>query len=160
MNKALCVAVLLLGTIALTNRNSTASPVGPAYPLIVAKAKLLNQTAQIPTTTIYTPAQSGLYRLSVYATIISGPCEGNSNYWDLSLIWTDDSGAQSGGGSILESDIGDCPGSLMAPDTGGSAQGATVTFEAKSETAITYNMRQGAPDGSVYDLYYTLERLE
>jgi hypothetical protein len=39
--------------------------------------------------------------------------------------------------------------------------GAALTLEAKSGTAISYSVIQtGAPDGSAYSLYYTLERLE
>jgi hypothetical protein len=53
MNKALCVAVLLLGTVVLTGRHSTATPSGPAYPQIVAKGKLLNQTGELAQTTIF-----------------------------------------------------------------------------------------------------------
>ncbi len=158
MNKVLCVAVLLLGTIALTGRNSTAAPVGPAYPLIVAKAKLLNQTAAIPTTTIYTPAQNGLYRLSVYATMTNPPAD---TVWTFDFAWTDDSGSlQSGGGSLLQSN-GDSTGSFLLANSTYNQMGAAVIIEAKGGTAITYDMSQsGAPDGSAYNLYYILERLE
>jgi hypothetical protein len=68
MHKTLCVAVLLLPTFALAQGGKSATPPFPS-PLIVAKGKLVNQTAPIPTTTIFTPIQTGLYRLSVYATV-------------------------------------------------------------------------------------------
>src|SRR5258706_2567445 len=75
MFKSLCVAVLLLSTFALPQaRNST---VGPVSPPIVARGKLLNQTAPIPTTTIFTPTQTGLYRLSVYGTVTTSTCSGS-----------------------------------------------------------------------------------
>src|SRR5258706_10930445 len=89
MFKTLCVAVLLLSTFALTQaRNST---VGPVSPPIVARGKLLNQTAPIPTTTIFTPTQTGLYRLSVYGTVTTSTCSGSD--WSLNPERAHDSGA-------------------------------------------------------------------
>src|SRR5258706_4889680 len=89
MFKTLCVAVLLLSTFALTQaRNST---VGPVSPPIVARGKLLNQTAPIPTTTIFTPTQTGLYRLSVYGTVTTSTCSGSE--FDLDPALLDEFGA-------------------------------------------------------------------
>ncbi len=156
MFKTLCVAVLLLSTFALTQaRNST---VGPVSPPIVARGKLLNQTAPIPTTTIFTPTQTGLYRLSVYGTVTTSTCSGS--YWSLNPEWTDDSGAlQASANGILQSN-GNCLGSFLLFNSGFST-GATITLEAKAGTAITYSVDQvGAADSSAYSLYYTLERLE
>ena len=159
MYKTLCVAVLLFPTFALTQAHNPATPPFPS-PLIVAKGKLLNQTAPIPTTTIITPTQSGLYRLSVYATVTADTCIGSNSIWVFSPEWTDDSGLlQVSAGGILQSN-GDCPGSFLLFNSGFST-GATITFEAKGGTAIAYNMaQQGPPNGSAYSLYYTLERLE
>ncbi len=155
MYKTLCVAVLLLPTFALTQaRNPAAAPVSPP---IVAKGKLVNQTAPIPQTTIFTPIQSGLYRLSVYGTVTTGTCGGS--YWNVNPEWTDDSGLQSNTNQIIQSN-GSCLGSFIL-GYAGYATGATVTFEAKGGTAVTYSVtQQGPPDGSAYSLYYTLERLE
>jgi hypothetical protein len=55
MYKALCVAALLVGLLALTGRSSSAAPAPFTSPVIVAKGKLVNQTAPISTTTIFTP---------------------------------------------------------------------------------------------------------
>src|SRR5437588_11107787 len=89
MYKTLCAAVLLLPTFAVAQtRNPAVSPVSPP---IVARGKLVNQTAPIPTTTIFTPAQDGLYRLSAYATIIKADPSSSSN-WAYTPSWTDDSG--------------------------------------------------------------------
>src|SRR6266516_3545129 len=70
MYKALCVVALLVATIALSSTSkSGALPAPFPSPLIVAKGRILNQNAPISTTTIFTPTQSGLYRLSLYGTI-------------------------------------------------------------------------------------------
>jgi hypothetical protein len=152
MYKTLCVAVLLLPTFALAQANSPATPVSPP---IVAKGKLLNQTAPIPATTIFTPVQSGLYRLTVYGTITTSTCSGS--VWTFTPEWTDDSGVLGNASGIVQSN-GNCLGSFFSFDSGFST-GATITFEAKGATAITYNVA-GSSDGSAYSLYYTLERLE
>jgi hypothetical protein len=159
MNRILCVAVLLLGTIALTGRSSTAAPVGPDYPQIVAKGKLLNQNAPIATTTIYTPAHTGLYRLSVYATLTTVN-EFSTSQWDYNVGWTDDAGVQSIPNFLYQQ--GNVLGQFFGSDDAiGYQGGIALPFEAKAGTPITYSMTQyGSPDNSAYNLYYTLERLE
>src|SRR6266852_6871269 len=96
MHKTLGIAVVLLAVFAFTSgsRSADASPATPISPPIVAKGKLLNQTAPIPTTTIFTPVQTGLYRLSVYGTLTTGAQNSNS-FWSYSPVWTDDSGVLS-----------------------------------------------------------------
>jgi hypothetical protein len=129
----------------------------------VAKAKLTNQTAQIPTTTIYTPAQTGLYRLSVYATLLSAPCSTGLT-WYVNLGWVDDAGVESINGLLSGYDCYLGPFLQLATSfTGvGNVPGGTVqVFEAKAGQPITYSVTEyGEPDGTAYSLYYTLERLE
>jgi hypothetical protein len=161
MHKVLCVAVLLLPTFVLSQESGAAksSTAGLPAPVIVAKAKLKNQSAAIPTTTIYTPAQDGLYRLSVYATMTTNN-EFSQSQWQYGIAWTDDDGAQSTpyllyqGGNVLGQ-------FWSAGDQINPMGGEVLSFEAKAGTPITHNMTQnGPPDGTLYSLYYTLERLE
>jgi hypothetical protein len=164
MYKALGVAVLLLGTVAFTGRNSTAAaPVGPAYPLIVAKGKLPNQTATIPTSTIYTPSQTGMYRLSVYATLLSAPCTTGLT-WYFNLGWVDDAGTQTMNDFLYGYDcnLGPFLQLALANSNAGNVPGGTIAvFEAKAGQPITYSVTNyGEPDGTSYSLYYTLERME
>src|SRR5216684_8145793 len=93
MYKNLCIAVVLLAAFAFMSgsRSADASPVTSISPPIVARGKLVNQTAPIPTTTIFTPTQTGLYRLSVYATI-SKADPTSAGLWVFSPSWTDDGG--------------------------------------------------------------------
>src|SRR5260370_28594260 len=93
MYKSACVVVILLAAFAFTSgsRPADASPTTSIGPAIVARGKLTNQTAPIPSTTIFTPTQTGLYRLSVYATISKADPTGGS-FWTLSPSWTDDGG--------------------------------------------------------------------
>jgi hypothetical protein len=161
MYKSICVVVVMLAAFAFMSGSKPAgasAPISYASPQIVARGKLLNQNAPIPTTTILTPTQSGLYRLSVYGTVTTSTCSGS--YWSLNPEWTDDSGVLGSENGVLQSN-GDCLGPFVSVVSYDYLTGATVTFEAKGGTAITYSVSQiGSPDGSAYSLYYTLERLE
>jgi hypothetical protein len=162
MYKALCIALLLLPTFALTQdaKSTSVSATTFSSPQIVAKAKLPHQTAAIPTTTILTPAQTGLYRLSIYATLLNTGTTGA--YWSFNLGWTDDAGPQTINSLIVGWD----------PNAGQFVQlwnigfnqpsgGPVITFEATAGQPITYSVTfAGDSDGTSYSLYYTLERLE
>jgi hypothetical protein len=143
MYKALCIAVLSLPTFVLAQS-----------PQVVAKAKLPHQTATIPTTTIYTPAQTGLYRLSVYATLLT-TVENSQSQWNVYVQWTDDAVTQYQNVLFSENSLG----SFVFPAVGN--YGPSITFESKAGTPISYFVTQSnGADGTSYSLYYTLERVE
>jgi hypothetical protein len=161
MYKALCVAVVVAGLLAFTGRTSSAAPAPFTSPVIVAKGKVLNQNAPISTTTIFTPNQTGLYRLSVYGTVTTAGDQTSNSYWSYNPAWTDDSGvAQTQASGILIASVDDrAVGSFVLNNVGNI--GVALVLEAKAGTDISYSMTQvGPPDGSAYSLYYTLERLE
>jgi hypothetical protein len=163
MYKALCVAVLLLPTFAVTQGSKARAASAGTFssPQIVAKAKLPHQTAAIPTTTILTPAQDGLYRMSVYATLTTTAQNATSN-WNYNLFWTDDAGPQSVQTLLYGFDYFTGP-FWQLYDNGTSVMigGPATVFEAKAGQPISYGVSQnGSPDGSAYSLYYVLERLE
>jgi hypothetical protein len=66
MYKSICavLATLLAISFAFANKFVNASPSTLVGPVIVAKVNLTNQTSTIPQTVIFTPKQTGLYRLS------------------------------------------------------------------------------------------------
>jgi hypothetical protein len=159
MYKSICVVAVLLTAFAFVSGSKPAGASAPASyssPQIVARGKLVNQTTTIPVTTILTPAQDGLYRLSVYATV-SNPDLNSGSWWSYNPAWTDD------GGSVPENGLlygyGNTHGPFIYESLYGS--GVAIPFEAKAGTSITYSVtQQGPPDNSAYSLYYTLERLE
>jgi hypothetical protein len=163
MYKSIFVVAVLLAAFAFLSgsRSADASQTVLPSPVIVAKGRLANQTAPIPTTTMITPTQNGLYRWSVYATIATADPNSNSN-WDVNLFWTDDAAPQ-GVNSIL---VG--PNKTATQFEQGNAYGANAelggpvtVFEAKAGQPITYSVTLYGPvDNSAYSLYYTLERLE
>jgi hypothetical protein len=169
MYKSICVVAILLAAFASMSgsRSADASPTTPSSPVIVAKGKLVNQTAPIPTTTIFTPTQSGLYRLSVYmVTTVTDHL--SLSLWDYQLNWSDAAGAEQCGGQgtliftpyVLTLPGGTYPNVAWASNSA-SMPGQVVAFQAVAGFPITYSvMQSGGSDNSAYALYYTLERLE
>jgi hypothetical protein len=166
MYKTLCVAILLLGTFALVGRRSAASsPVPFTSPQIVASGKLLNQSGAI-STNIFTPGESGFYRLSAYATITKADPE-SSYGWTYGFSWTDATGQLQDAGIVLESNdsqLGQFYDGAVAQAGGGDtfySGGISRTFQANKGMPITQFMTLGGPaDSSKYSLFYTLERLQ
>jgi hypothetical protein len=159
MNKTLCVMVVLLGcALALSLGNASTPNATSTSPVIVAKRRLVNQTAPIPTTTIYTPAHDSVYRLSPYATITTAD-PNSSSYWSFNIGWADDAGPQRYNGLLFAVEDDRITGPFQWSQI--AQYGATVTFEAKAGTPITYSVTlEGAPDNSAYSLYYVLEQIE
>ncbi|HWY19691.1 MAG TPA: hypothetical protein VNX26_00635 [Candidatus Acidoferrum sp.] len=159
MFKTVCAVGLLLGIVALTvSRSAGTQNASPTYPVVVAKGKLVNQTAPIPTTIFFRPKQTGLYRLSVYATVTKTTPPTIQDNWFYNLYWSDDAGAEQNSGWELTwaSDVG-------APSAAAINSGLTTanvtTFEAVGGTSVSYSVT-GAVDGSEFSLYYAVEQLQ
>ena len=161
MYKALCVVSLLAATFALTSGSKPADTTGGGLPspLIVAKGKLTHQTAPISTTTIFTPTQTGLYRLSVYMTTTTADAISQQD-WQYNLFWSDDAGAENV--NFLLFAVGQATPPLAWASNAFAPYwpGQVVTFEAVASLPVSYSVTQGQPDNSAYSLYYTVERLE
>src|SRR5580700_162222 len=135
MYKTLCAVILLLPIFAIAQDSNPASaPSAFTSPLIVAKARLLNRTAPIPTTTIWTPTQSGLYRLSVYGSVTQLNTI-STVFWDFQPSWTDDSGTPNLLTGFYFTENGD---STVQPFfwTADGFSGASVVLQAKAGTPI------------------------
>jgi hypothetical protein len=161
MCKNLCIAVVLLAAFSFMSgsKSADASPLTSISPPIVARGKLVNQTAPIPTTTILTPSQSGLYRLSVYGTVTQLDTI-STVFWDFQPSWTDDSGTPNLLAGFYFTENGDSTVQPFFWNAEGFS-GASVVLQAKAGTPITYTVTQsGALGNGQYSLYYTLERLE
>lgn len=157
MYKPISAVVAVLAVIAFTSRSrpadaSLATPIGPS---IVAHAKLTNQTAPIPTTTILTPKTTGLYRMSIYQTLTTANATSQS-CWEVIVNWSDDAGVEEGQTNCVF-------GSQTPPQAylNQVFPGQVFTFEVTAGSPVTYSVAQfGGSDGTAYSLYYTLERLE
>jgi hypothetical protein len=157
MYKALCAVVLLVPTFFLAQDSKPVGASSFPSPLVVAKSKLVNQTATIPTTTIFTPLQDGLYRLTVYATL-SKTDPSSQSLWFYNFAWNDDAGPHSVAAMLYQ--FGNTAGPFLCQFTLAN-QGTTFPFQAKAGMPVTYSVTQAnGTDNSAYSLYYTLERLE
>ena len=159
MYKTLCVAVLLLATIVFTSgsKPADASATGLPSPVVVAKGKLFNQTTSITTTTLFTPASTGLYRLTVYATVSSAD-QSSFQGWNYVLTWADDAGAESSN-NILAVNANATPPNAWGSSTFLSP-GCVSTFEAIANSPVTYSFEQTGPSSTAISLYWVVERLE
>jgi hypothetical protein len=155
MYKNLSIGLLIVafGLVAI---RSTGTPVStPPSPVIVARGKLVNQTAPIPTTTLVTPSQDAVYRVSVFAVITTSGVD-NQSSWSYHISWTDDSGQESGAYLFQQA----AAYGQFVDVTGNTDGGIVRIFEAKAGTPVTYSMSEnGTPEGSVYSLYYVVEKL-
>jgi hypothetical protein len=148
MYKAICVAALI-GTLAFTGRNPIAS-LGFTYPVVVAKGKLLNQSIAIPTTTIFTPSETGLYRASVYMTMTQSVS--TTSVWQFNLFWTDDAGVESA--PVVGVYTNGTP-----PNASSFSDSFSPAFEAVAGQPVSFQT-VGQTNTGEYSLYYTIERIQ
>lgn len=118
---------------------------GLGSPSIITPIQLTGQTGNIATTTIYTPAAAGLYRVGVYHICTTA---GTAGTLATTIGWTDNVGAKTlkpAGDIVLDS----------------TANGATGTaFIRATAAAITYATTiTGGAGNPQYALYILLERL-
>jgi hypothetical protein len=158
MYKNLSIAVLLVA-FGLVAARSTGSPAPtPSSPVIVKKVILANQTAPIPTTTLFTPASNGLFRVSIYMTQVV-PTQRNNGYWLYNLDWTDDAGPESGATQpIMQMYDGQMP--PQAWGTFDTSPGNVVILEGVAGKPVTFSISlSGTTSGGTYSAYFTVERL-
>ena len=111
---------------------------------VVATALLTAQTADINTTTIYTPGASGMHRVSVYHLCVTA----GTGTLATTIGWTDDKQAQSSKPA----------GNVDVSGAGNAASGNI--YIRSTATAITYASAIAGKTGTpVYDLFIVVERL-
>jgi hypothetical protein len=151
MNRILAATVLLLVALAIGFARDVSD--APAGPRVIARISLANQTAAIPTTTVFTPADSGLFRASAYMTMTT-PGTGGA-YWVLPLNWTDDAGEET-------TFLAQLPVSSVPPQDYGLSLGGepncTVVFRAVGGMPVTYSVYAG--NRGTYALFMTIEKLD
>jgi hypothetical protein len=86
------VLSLAVGCIGLMSGRSSGASNFSFSPQVVQRVALIGQTGAIPTTTLFTPSQKGLYRISAYMTATN--LEGGQGSYSWVLNWTDDAGAE------------------------------------------------------------------
>ena len=122
---------------------------GQQTPIIIKQVSLKNQTTS-PTVTLYTPTSSGLYRITVYASVT--PSSGN----DVcpNVTWTDESGEQSQGIMMGWSNFSSC--AFPGPSSGG----AVLIVHSEANQPVTFNAGFSGSSEDEYNLFITVEQLQ
>jgi len=115
----------------------------PSAPAVVATVALFNQTANTPTTTLYTPTADGLYRLTAYIA-----CKGGTTgSWFATLTWNDYVATQAFG---VSSGCG----------TGNESTPMSEPAEMQAGQPLTYNVKADEPGlTGAYFVFITVEQL-
>jgi hypothetical protein len=157
MKKNAVLALLLVGAFFLgagtRSANTTPATTGPT---IVLRKHLRNQTQGIAQTTLFTPTQTGMYRVSIYAAMTS-PVNGTSG-WAFGWNWTDDAGPEQVYLAVLY-DIA-APPNAYANNNGATAPPVPFTFEAVAGQPVTFNVLAPSDNpGGTYGVDIVVERL-
>jgi hypothetical protein len=123
-------------------------------PQIVATVSLINQTAQIRSTPLFTPQADGLFRVSAYLLRTKA---GSSNQdWCLTTAWIDDLGLEYDGRANEKYICIDAAGSRTTYQFADSVH----VIRANAGTTVSYTLTGPDGGGSVYELYITVEQLQ
>ena len=143
---------MLLAAFGLIANHSTGLPTAaPKSPVIVKKAARVNQTAPIPTSTLYTPQDDALYRISSVFQL-SVPTANNMGIWCPAFNWSDQVGLEQPTPEVA------CVVANRQPPF--AIEHQTFTFRVKAGNPITYRVtNQNDTTGSTYSLYVVVERL-
>jgi len=114
------------------------------HPAIVAKVAVTGSTNVIPQTAVFTPSETGLYRLSGYMETSVPYGQGNGSY-NVSFYWTDGEHVQGVALGVQ---------SMLGP-----AQ-INQTFIARAGTPVLYSTYTSFTPTGNYDLFFTIEKLE
>ena len=136
MRKAMVGLLFLVSWVGVFSQTSARNTT--TYPVIVARVALTNQTAPIPPTTIVTPKQARLYRVSYYLD-----CGGQNLNWMILLHWVDTNGTS-------ETFTSAPCNSPSNPSLG------VATVRASASSPLRYETTGVAGH---YDLFFTVERL-
>jgi len=155
MRNILVVVTVLWGALILLGNKSTAVPnAGFTSPIFVSRLGLQGQTQPIPTTTLFTVPQSGLYRLSTYmATTQTDP---SGNGWILQFDYTDDAGLETMFPLTVYSNKK--PPSAFALSYAFDDP-VGITFRAVAGTPVHYAVNTTQGQGGTYELFIVVERL-
>jgi len=150
MNKALAVAVLLVGAFVFGfATNNTAD----REPHVVAKVDFTNQTAGIPTTTIFTPTHTGLYRVS-NAMTMSSPVPNSNGGWNLIFNWTDEGGTE----TAFLAQLSNAATPNQDYPTPGLGENPLI-FKALAGTPVSYQVFSDFGAGT-YAISFVVERID
>jgi hypothetical protein len=155
MRKQIGIAILCalaFSGLGLSQRNQP--PAKPSFPEVIVAKQFLGQTSTIPTTTIFTPKKTALYRVSLYMiNTVAGNQPGS--VWTGAIGYTDDAGTFGETLFYLGANYLGNSNEYAAPPTQ-----PALTFRANAGTPVTLTVNaSGDTSGSVYEVFITVEEL-
>ena len=113
-----------------------------AFPCVVASVSLVDQTEPVRTA-VFTPTNSGLFRVTVYMEASHTP----SSHWDLFFYWKDD---------LRPTGMG------LGSPMGGQILTNSFNVRAIAGGPISYILKKGknTPPEATYNLFITVEQLQ
>jgi hypothetical protein len=130
----------------------------PTSPVVVARFTARNITASIPTTTVFTPEYTGLYRVSVYEAMTTH-ANGAAGNWYLFWSFIDEVGLESVELTTMVSAQTPHRDFAYAPD--GISPPAPFLFEAIAGQPVSFNLNQPTnANAGTCALTIIVERLE
>ena len=147
-NQVLAVCIMVLVAVALVSMATQQLSANgfPRQVETVAGVQLIDQTGAIPLTTLYTPAQTAMYRVSAYATVtVPGSVQGGLG---LNLQWTDPVRTQL---SFI--------GGFCASKVGCSVSTTFVVYATANQPIAFDVTEKGIEVSPTYNVYVSVERL-
>jgi len=164
MYKWLSVSLLVV-VIGLVVTHSTGfASSGSTSATIVKRIALNNLSQPIPTTTIFPPGTSGLFRISVYIVqVVPSQNQQIQQVWTYHLNWQDSAGAESTlqvAGLVQGYSLNTPPTAWARPYYDYGTPGNVSVFQAVAGQPVTYSVSaDGLGDGGEYSLAFVIERL-
>jgi hypothetical protein len=144
----LLVTLLISTTFCFGQSEVKDSGQNPGFPRVVARVNLFNRTKAIGPQTLYTPKQSGVFRLSGTINVTVG--NGESGTWYLSGLWANEVASNNGSTIAIVGTNVPQSGTPISP----------VVFNASKGTPISIQTDGGSTSGTQYNIYVILEQLE
>lgn len=117
-----------------------------SFPCIVATVTLMDQSAAIPNTPIFTPSANGIFRITAYLSTTASTNKGAR--WSILTGWTDENGFRYGYGDAFSG--------------GSDANTATSVARDLAGQPLLYSTRLYQTGGTpmTYNLFITVEQLQ
>ena len=153
MKRATACAGILVSLLMVLSLLHGEEDEGEHHAKIIARVSLTGQTGAVPATTLFTPREDGLFRVSAYLVVTGTNNAQQGACFDLR--WTDDSLTLSPslGFSFPPTPVG--PGNCGK--IGARAQ-ATIVIRAKAHTPVSFLTNLFGP-AFPYDFFITAEKL-
>ncbi len=146
----LTIAVAIFAAFALLGMRYVQDKPALTNAEIVATIDLTRQNAPIPETTLYTPTEDGVYRITSY---LSNSRSGEGGFWQMIFRWHDDGGLESYDYAV-ETQV--TPPNAYLCDVGCSQ---VVVAKARANTGIVYQIQGGQGQRGIYEAHIVVEKM-